>query len=84
MENRGIYAEEQNGFRRMRLCLDHLHTLTTVIRNRKAQKLSPFCVFIDYEKAFDSVHYPYLWYKLTAAGVQGHMLSVIQTMHSNL
>ena len=43
-----------------------------------------YIFFIDYEKAFDSVHYPYLWYKLSAAGVQGHMLSVIQTMYSNL
>ena len=84
MESQGIYAEEQNGFRRMRSCLDHLHTLTTVIRNRKAQKLSTFCVFIDNEKDFDNVHCPYLWYKLSTAGVQGHMLSVIQTMYSNL
>ena len=84
MENQGIYTDDQDGFRRMLSCLDHLHTLTTVIRNRKAQKLSTFCVFIGYEKAFDSVHYPYLWYKLSAAGVQEHMLSVIQTMYSNL
>ena len=84
MENQGIYAEEQNGFRKMLSCLDHLHSLTTAIRNRKAQQLSTFCVFKDCEKAFDSVHYPYLRYKLSAAGVHGHMLSMIQTMYSNL
>ena len=59
-------------------------TLTTVIRNPKAQKLSTICVFIDYKKAFDCVHYPYLCNKLSAAGVQGHMLSIIPTMYSNL
>ena len=83
-ENQMIYAEELNGFRKMRSCLDHLHSLTTVTRNRKAQKLSTFCVFIDNDKAFDSVHYPYLWYKLSAAGVHGHMFSMIQTIYSNM
>ena len=80
----GLYVEEQNGFRRMRSCLDHLFTLTTVIRNRKAHKQDTFCAFIDFEKAFDSVNYPFLWFKLAACGIQGKFLQVIQTMYQNL
>ena len=84
MEARGLYAEEQNGFRRLRSCLDHLFTLTTIIRNRKAQKQDTYCAFIDFEKAFDSVEYPLLWFKLAACGIQGKMLHAIQAMYRNL
>ena len=84
LESCGIYAEEQNGFRRMRSCLDHLFTITTIIRNRKSQKLPTYCAFIDFEKAFDSIQYPLLWFKLAACGIQGKMMSIIQTMYKNL
>ena len=84
MEAHGLYAEEQNGFRRLRSCLDHLFTLTTIIRNRKAQKQDTYCAFIDFEKAFDSVEYPLLWFKLAACGIQGKMLHAIQAMYRNL
>ena len=84
MESHGIYAEEQNGFRRLRSRLDHLYTLTTIIRNRKAHNQETFCAFIDFEKAFDSIHYPLLWFKLAACGIQGKILQMIQSMYSNL
>ena len=84
MESHGIYAEKQNGFRRLRSCLDHLYTLTNIIRNRKAHNQETFCAFIDFEKAFDSIHYPLLWFKLAACGIQGKILQMIQSMYSNL
>ena len=84
LETNRIYAEEQNGFRRLRSCLDHLYALTTVIRNRKLLKLDTYCAFVDFEKAFDSVEYPFLWYKMLASGIHGKMLKIIQTMYANL
>ena len=30
-------CKEQNGFRKMRACIDHIYVLTTIIRNRKLQ-----------------------------------------------
>ena len=84
MEMHSIYAEEQNGFRRLRSCLDHLFTLTTVIRNRKLQKQATFCAFVDFEKAFDSVEHSFLWYKMVACGIHGKMLNIIRTMYKNL
>ena len=35
MECKQLFAEEQNGFRRKRSCLDHLYVLTSIIRNTK-------------------------------------------------
>ncbi len=53
MEENGLYAEEQNGFRQGRSCSEHLFVLTTIIRNRKLQGKSTFTAFLDAEKAFD-------------------------------
>ena len=84
LEVNDIFADEQNGFRRLRSCLDHLFVLTTIIRNRKQQGLSTFCCFIDFAKAFDSVYYPSLWHKLLAYKVHGNVLNIIKTLYANL
>ena len=79
-----IFADEQNGFRRLRSCVDYLFVLTTILRNRKQKGLPTFCCFVDFEKAFDSVSYPALWHKLLAYGVHGHMLNTVKSLYSNL
>ena len=84
LEINNIFVDEQNGFRRMRSCLDHIFVLCTLIRNRKQQGLSTYCCFIDFEKAFDSVYYPYLWHKMLAYGIHGHILNIIRTLYTNL
>ena len=63
MEINDIFADEQNGFRKLRSCPDHIFALTTIVRNRKQKGLSTYCCFVDFAKAFDSVNYPCLWYK---------------------
>jgi hypothetical protein len=55
LENNNILAEEQNGFRASRSCIDHILVLCSVLRNRKALGLSTFLSYIDFQKAFDSV-----------------------------
>ena len=84
LETNEILVEEQNGFRKLRSCLDHIYVLTTIIRNRMQQKLSTYCCFIDFEKAFDSVHYPSLWHKMLAYRIHGRMLNVIKSLYENL
>jgi len=63
-DTQNLIADEQNGFRRDRSCLDHIFTLSTIIRNRKNQNLSTFCAFIDFQKAFDWINKDILLYKL--------------------
>ena len=55
LESNNIVADEQNGFRKHRSCLDHIFSLTSIIRCRKAQKKPTFVAFVDMEKAFDRV-----------------------------
>ena len=64
LNENGLLCNEQNGFRKLRSCLDHIYTLTSIVRNRKLQKLPTYICFVDFAKAFDSVDHDLLWYKL--------------------
>ena len=84
LESNDILVEEQNGFRRDRSCLDHLYTLTNVIKNRKNAKKSSYVCFIDMKKAFDCVNRDLLWYKLMALGVSGKFLDAAKSLYSDM
>ncbi len=73
MEENGLYAEEQNGFRQGRSCSEQLFVLITIIRNRKLQRKSTFTAFLDAEKAFDRVDRELLLFKLlNVLGIKGY------------
>ena len=83
LETNKILAEEQNGFRVGRSCIDHIFVMCTVLRNRKMLGLETFLCFIDYKKAFDSVDRNLLLFKLSNIGITGHMYSAISSLYSN-
>ena len=84
LDDNGLLCNEQNGFRKLRSCLDHIYTLTSIVRNRKLQKLPTYICFIDFAKAFDSVDHDLLWYKLLKQGIHGKILKVIQRLYASL
>ena len=59
-----LLVDEQNGFRKDRSCLDHIFSLSSVIKNRMCNNLPTFCAFIDLKKAFDWVNRDLLLYKI--------------------
>ena len=83
LEKNEILAEEQNGFRASRSCIDHILVLCSVLRNRKALGLSTFISFIDFQKAFDSVDRNLLFFKLSQIGVSGRFYNAILAMDTN-
>ena len=83
LEENNILSEEQNGFRASRSCIDHIFTLCTILRNRKAMGSDTFLAFIDYKKAFDSVDRHLLLYKLSQIGVDGRFYFAISSMYRN-
>ncbi|KAK3096021.1 hypothetical protein FSP39_022028 [Pinctada imbricata] len=81
LEENELLVEEQNGFRKKWSCLDHIYSLTSVIKNRKLKRQQTFVCFIDAKKAFDSVHRDLLWYKLARIGVQDPFLEAVKSMY---
>eukprot|EP00732_Lithocolla_globosa_P001139 Lithocolla_globosa_v1_NODE_518_length_3838_cov_6.179752.p1 type:complete len:838 gc:universal NODE_518_length_3838_cov_6.179752:2520-7(-) len=82
-ENEGILSDAQNGFRSNRGCPDHIYALNTIVQNRRLQGKSTYACFIDFKKAFDSVNFDLLWFRLKSYGVNGAMLKAIQSLYSN-
>lgn len=77
----GFIADEQNGFRPQRSCLDHAFSLSTLIKNRISNKQSTFVAFIDFEKAFDWIDRELLLYKLLTYNVDGKFYNAIKSLY---
>ena len=84
LDTNRILCEEQNGFRKMRACINHIYVLTTIIHNRKLQGKETFLCFVDFSKAFDSVNRDCLWFKMMNIGIHGNILNLIKSMYENL
>lgn len=50
LDENNVLVDEQNGFRRMRSCIDHIFSLYSILQNRMLLKEDTFCCFIDAKK----------------------------------
>ncbi len=78
-----LFADEQNGFRKGRSCIDHMFVLTLIMCNRKAKDLSPYVAYIDFEKAFDCIDGKLLFHKLISIGISGKILDCIKNIYED-
>ena len=83
-ESRDVITDEQNGFRKKRSTIDHISSLTSIIDTRKKLKLSTFCIFIDFRKAYDSINCAKLWQPLSKLGVSGKLYCSIQLLYASV
>jgi hypothetical protein len=72
--------DEQNGFRPNRSCLDHVFSLTTIIKTSLSNKKDVFVAFIDFRKAFDFVNKDLLLTKLVQENVTGSIYFAVKSM----
>jgi hypothetical protein len=79
LENNELLVDEQNGFRKDRSCLDHVFTLNSVTQNEN----STFVVFIDLQKAFDSVDRDLLEFRLFDSGIDGNFYHAVRSLYKN-
>ena len=71
LELNGYLGAEQSAFRPGYSTMDGIFMLKMLIDFYASKKKRLFCAFIDYEKAFDTVHRGSLWLKLIANGIMG-------------
>ena len=79
-----IITEAQAGFREGYSTLDHMLLLTWIIDLFKWKGRKLFCLFVDYQKAFDTVWREGLWFKLVRANINGKIINVIRSMYYNV
>ena len=75
-----ILVNEQNGFRKDRSCLDHIFSLSSIIKNRLLNNKPTFSCFIDISKAFDWVNRDllflrYICYNMVLMDTRGYFVT---------
>ena len=75
--------EEQAGFREGRSCTDQIFVLRTIIEQSLEWNSPVYVNFLDFEKAFDSVHHETLWKILQCYGIPGKIINILSDMYAN-
>ena len=76
-----ILREEQAGFRSGRSCIDQIFVLRTIIEQSIEWNSSLYLNFIDFAKAFDSVHHSTLWKILESYGFPKKVINILKSMY---
>ena len=77
-------SKNQFGFQKGKSTVDCIFLLHSVISKvlHSGEKL--YCVFIDYEKAFDRINRPLLWHKLIHEGVSSKFVRALKSMYDEV
>ena len=70
----------QNGFRPKRTTVAQILTLRRIIEGVKANNIKAVMTFIDFKKAFDSIHRGKMMRILKAYGIPPNLLQAIEQM----
>ena len=83
LEDAGLRARGQAGFRPGYGCSDHILALRAIIERQRARGQRLYACFVDFTRAFDLVPRDRLWVKLRRAGVAGWALQGIQSLYAS-
>ena len=75
--------DEQHGFRPSRSCSDLIYVLRMMIEECNEWRQKMYLVFVDFEKAFDSIHRDSLWNILRYYGIPEKLVSLIIALYEN-
>ena len=74
----GLISEQQVAFLPFRGTEEHVFTLQQVLRERARRKQQTFLLFVDFKKAYDSVHLDALWVVLKKQGVPEQFIELLR------
>ena len=75
--------KEQAGFRRGHSCADQIFALRNIIEQCTEWQRRLYVNFVDFEKAFDSVHRESLWKILRHYGIPAKLVQLIKSFYQN-
>ena len=78
-----ILRQEQAGFRKGKSCIDQIFVLRQILEQSYEWSTPLYNTFIDFEKAFDSLHRPTLWKILRHYGIPEKIVNIIRCLYEN-
>ena len=73
--------QEQAGFRPGRSCSEHIFTMRQIFEQSQEWNTTIYANFIDFQKAFDSIHRESLWSILLHYGIPSKLVDVIKMLY---
>ncbi|XP_013399160.1 uncharacterized protein LOC106165493 [Lingula anatina] len=83
LANDSRLGEEQAGFRKGRGCIDQIFALHNIIEQCLEWNTPLYINFVDFKKAFDSVHRETLWKILLSYGVPPKIITLISMFYNH-
>ena len=74
--------KEQAGFRPQRSCIDQINTIRIIIEQSAELGSKLYALFVDYEKAFDSIDRNCIWTTLKNRGLPEKLISLIRESYN--
>ena len=74
--------DNQFGFQKGKSTVDCIFTFYSIIAKTLSAGEKLYCVFIDYEKAFDKVNRTFLWQKLISENISSKFVTALRAMYS--
>ena len=78
-----ILRKKQNGFRRNRSTTSQILTIRRIVEGVRAKNLQATLIFVDFTKAFDSIHRGKMEQILLAYGIPKETVAAITILHRN-
>ena len=80
----GIIHHDQSGFIKNRFIGETARSIIDIMQHMDAQKMPGLLLFIDFEKAFDSVEWDYLTASLKAFNFGPEFIKWVKTFYKNV
>ncbi len=77
VEERGLRAKGQAGFRKDFRTTDNLYILRTLIEQNTHKRQKVYCCFVDFHKTFNTVPRDLLWQVLAEMGIVGRFMQCL-------
>ena len=83
-ESYNILPESQSRFKKKRSCIDNLFVMNTIIQTALRKNIKGiYTIFVDFQKAFDSVPHIKLWNKLNDVGVSEKIIRLLKNIYND-
>jgi hypothetical protein len=76
--------KEQAGFRPGRSCIDHINTLRVIIEQSEELQTPLYLLFVDFERAFDTLDHERMWTILECYGIPTKVLNIVKGLYRDV